>query len=658
MVKQHILLMMVLFAYSTAYASDILFAPSVEYQTGNMPRSIVVGDFNSDGKVDLATANYSSSNVSLHLGIGDGTFETKQDYPVDGRPMGLISDDFNNDGQFDLATANFAYNNTVSALIGNGDGSFQPRIDSNAGRFPYSIDSGDFNNDGIVDVVVSISIPYPSWSEAITLLLGNGDGSFRSSSSYRLGGEGLWSDFPPVAAGDFNGDGKLDVVTATISPNLITILLGNGDGTIKSRIDYNAPGAVTGYFFKTGDFNKDGKTDIVWSPQDFGMYVMNGHGDGTFEAPIKYSVPHSVGAATTGDFDSDGNIDLAIAGSYTNAVTILRGNGNGVFQAPSSFPTKKSNFYTIAAGDFNGDGKMDLATASYLTNTVEILLNITPNQPPIADAGQDPVIECAGPTGSLVALNASGTSDPDGDSLTYAWTWNGGSAEGVNPSVTLPLGTTTITLTVSDGKSSATDTVNVTVRDTTPPVTSATGGSDAWYNTNVISAFTSYDSCSGVKEIHYSVDGHETIAPGNSASLTLSNDGVYEITYFAVDNAGNIEVPKNMKVMIDKTPPVLNLSAGQSILWPPNHKMVDVNIGGGASDGTSGLSSVTFTVTDEYGKVEPEITGFYQSVPLEAWREGTDMDGRHYTITAVATDAAGNKTTASTMVSVPHDQRK
>lgn len=655
MVKRVILLVAALFVSSATYASDILFAPSVEYQTGGWPRSIAVGDFNNDGKVDLATANYISSSVSLHLGKGDGTFEDRQDYPVGGLPMWLISSDLNNDGQFDLATANIAYNESVSALIGNGDGSFQLGIDSNAGRFPYSIDSGDFNNDGIVDVAVSNSVC--CWSEAITLLLGNGDGSFSSSSSYPLGGQGLWWDYPPVAVGDFNGDGKSDVVTATVSPNLITILLGNGDGTFKSRIDYNAPADFSGYFFKTWDFNKDGKTDIAWSGQG-GVHVMNGHGDGTFEAPIKYYV-HSSAAITTGDFDSDGNIDLAVSSFFTNAITILRGNGDGTFQAPLSFSTKKSSLYSIAAGDFNGDGKMDLAASSfYGGNSVEILLNITPGQPPLANAGPDRIIECAGVAGSSVTLDGSGSSDPDGDPLIYTWTWAGGSAEGGNPTVQLPLGTTVVTLTVSDGKGSSTDTVSIAVRDTTPPVTTATGGNADWYNTSVISTFSAYDSCSGVKEIHYIVNGSETSVPGDYAATTLTNDGIYSISYFAVDNAGNTESPKTLTVKIDKTPPTLNVSAYPNMLWPPNHKMVDIAIGGGASDNLSGVASVVFNVTDEYGLVQPAISGFDTGVALEAWRDGTDKDGRQYTIKAVATDAAGNKSIASTVILVPHDQRE
>lgn len=278
------------------------------------------------------------------------------------------------------------------------------------------------------------------------------------------------------------------------------------------------------------------------------------------------------------------------------------------------------------------------------------------NYAPIANAGPDQTMVCAGSSGTAVTLDASASSDPEGAPLTYTWTWDGGSAEGVNPTITLPSGTTEIILSVSDGKATATDTVNITVQDATPPITTATGGSDNWYNINVISAFSATDSCSGVKEIHYTVNGVETVIPGDYASLTLTADGIYNITYYSIDNAGNAESPNNMTVKIDKTPPVLNLSTNPNILWPPNHKIVDVLIGGNAIDVLSGIALVAFTVTDEYGIVQPSISDFNTTIQLDAWREGTDMDGRHYTITAVAADAAGNKTTTSATVLVPHDQ--
>jgi hypothetical protein len=162
---------------------------------------------------------------------------------------------------------------------------------------------------------------------------------------------------------------------------------------------------------------------------------------------------------------------------------------------------------------------------------------------------------------------------------------------------------------------------------------------------------------SGVKEIHYTVDGTETVVQGSSVSLSIVSDGNHAVTYYAIDNAGNVETPPHdMSISIDKTPPSApSLSASPSILWPPNHKMMNVLIGGSITDGGSGIASTIITVTDEYGIYNMTVPGFGSVIQLESWRKNTDMDGRLYTITAVITDKAGNQSTATTTVRVPHD---
>jgi hypothetical protein len=342
-----------------------------------------------------------------------------------------------------------------------------------------------------------------------------------------------------------------------------------------------------------------------------------------------------------GSWSEDNGVTFNPSVKVNNTLT-LPGVGDGT---PSVAADKTGQVFIVWTDSRNGNPDIYFAASGI------------PNQLPVANAGIDRGIECSNISGTSVILDGSGSSDPDGNPLTYTWSWNNGIAEGVSPMVSLPLGTTVVMLTVSDGKATATDAVTITVSDSTPPVTTATGGSEDWYNANVISTFSASDSCSGVKEVRYSVDGSETVVSGNYASATITTEGTHNVTYYAVDNAGNMESSKSMTVKIDKTPPVLNLSTNPNILWPPNHKMTDVTIGGGASDNLSGVDSVTFTVKDEYGTVQPSISGFNTSIALEAWRNGSDKDGRHYTITATATDAAGNKSTASTEVLVPHDQR-
>lgn len=202
--------------------------------------------------------------------------------------------------------------------------------------------------------------------------------------------------------------------------------------------------------------------------------------------------------------------------------------------------------------------------------------------------------------------------------------------------------------------------IGVARLDQTAPLTVASlagsSGLNNWFVSTVTVGFTASDADSGVKEIHYSVDGSaEVVTSGPAASLVLNSDGAHTVTYYAVDNAGNVEQAKRVDVNIDQAPPAVTVSLSRNILWPPNHKMVDVKLIGMSGDSLSGVASVDLKVFDEYGIYSGPLSGFGNAVRLEAWRDGDDMDGRHYTITAVVKDMAGNVTTATTGVVVPHD---
>lgn len=196
--------------------------------------------------------------------------------------------------------------------------------------------------------------------------------------------------------------------------------------------------------------------------------------------------------------------------------------------------------------------------------------------------------------------------------------------------------------------------------DTVPPTTTltleGTIGTNNWYVSNTQVTLTAMDNegGSGVKIIEYSVDG--TTWTTYTSPLTISNEGVTDIYYRSRDNAGNVETTKSGYIRIDKTVPIIStLTVTPGILWPPNHKMVDVRIDGLVTEETSGIASIVITVTDEYGIYHITVPNFGSTIQLEAWRDGTDKDGRVYTITAVATDTAGNQSTATTEVIVPHD---
>jgi hypothetical protein len=355
--------------------AGLIWANSQSPATGNYPLSVAVGDFNGDGIPDLVVANDNDtgpSNIPLTilLGNGDGTF-TAVTGPVPSElPTFVAVGDFNGDGKADLAVTSIG-DNSVSIFLGNGDGTFNSAGTVQVGLYPESIAVGDYNHDGIADLAVANAT-----DSTVSILLGNGDGTFTTKATLPTG-------FSPqsIATADFNGDGILDLATANIAGNTATVLLGNGDGTFTLKASPQVGGQPKSVV--VGDFNGDGIPDLAiansadnfpGSPADNSISVLLGNGDGTFTAtavnPAAGSVPSSI---AIGDFNGDGLPDLAIADFSANMVTVLLGNGDGAFTASESAATGIAP-WSIAAADFNGDGLTDLAVDNSLSNSLTILL--------------------------------------------------------------------------------------------------------------------------------------------------------------------------------------------------------------------------------------------------------------------------------------------
>ena len=331
------------------------------FSAGALPAAVAVGDFNGDGKLDMAVANPgpSSQNVSILLGKGDGTFQAAVNYSLGSgspEPAALAVGDFNGDGKLDLAVADTG-SNTISVLLGNGDGTFRPPIKYVSGSEPASIAVGDFNGDGKLDLAVAnVS------SNSVTVLLGNGDGTFQNAITvYYSAGSTPFS----VAAGDFNRDGRLDLAVANTGSNNISVLLGNGDGTFKPAINYLA--GSTPASIAVGDLNGDGKLDLaVANAGSNNVSVLLGNGDGTFKPVINYAAGSGPGSVAVGDFNGDGKLDLVVANSAANggtpSVGLLLGHGDGTFQTAVDY-TAGVQPQWLAVGDFNRDGRLDIAVA-------------------------------------------------------------------------------------------------------------------------------------------------------------------------------------------------------------------------------------------------------------------------------------------------------
>jgi hypothetical protein len=361
--------------------------------------------------LDTSNENAVLDTATLTAGAAGLSFYNSSSPETVSFPSSIAVGDFNGDGILDLAVANAGSNN-VTILLGNGDGTFTATATSPAtGTEPTFIVSGDFNGDGIPDLAVA------NWvSNTVTILLGNGDGTFTATATSPETGTTPVS----ITVGDFNGDGILDLAVLNQGSNTVTILQGNGNGTFTATATSPATG-TTPVSITVGDFNGDGILDLTVLNQGSNtVTILLGNGDGTF-TPTATPTPGSQATGVypisiaVGDFNGDGKLDLAVAND-DGSVTVLLGNGNGTFTATPTSPQTGTTPVSVAVGDFNGDGIPDLAVVTSFREgnesffyTVWILLGDGKGKFPLTVSNGQ-----TGPTQYFIRAGAVGDFNGDG----------------------------------------------------------------------------------------------------------------------------------------------------------------------------------------------------------------------------------------------------
>ncbi|MCD6288268.1 MAG: hypothetical protein J7M12_04050, partial [Candidatus Hydrogenedentes bacterium] len=494
------------------------------YACGNGPTSVILGGFDSDTYPDAITLSGDQSVVRFFAGLPDGRFEGASLYDVDWSPSDIVSADVDSDAATDLIVSNVD-SDILSVLRGSDAGEFGTIDTPGGGFYPFTLAAGQFDGQYGTDVAVA-----GVFGGTITTLLARPDGTLSANDSIIVSDDEE-EPLPDMVAADLNDDGIVDLAVLEWSADSLDVLLGVGDGEFELSGTYPAGTSPLG--LAIGLFNDDDIPDAAVTNNDADtVSIMLGDGNGGFGTPTAIDVAEGPFKVVSGRFNSDDYLDLAVSSDTVDEVTILFGNGDGTFDSGPTVPVgtgptdlavadlDRDNATDLVAvnltsddvdillnnnaggfvsggiiypgrspnaavvTDLDGNASPDLAVVCFESNTVVVYKNLkqTVNIPPVSDAGDDDSVLA----GQTVRLDGTGSSDGNGDPLTYTWTQVSGptvlldDTTKARPRFVAPGVTATTTvefdLVVSDGiEESAADRVSITIAPApnTPPTADA-----------------------------------------------------------------------------------------------------------------------------------------------------------------------------------------
>jgi hypothetical protein len=376
-------------------ASTLQFKPRQDINTNFQHLTgLAVGDFNGDGKPDLAVTDDVNKQVVVYLNSGNGSFSSPITTTIQMGGLGagaIVAGDFNEDGKLDLIVGTVSGSQANIFLAGNGDGTFTQgqTLPGSFGFFSAAV--ADINQDSHLDLIAG-------GNGTLYVFLGDGHGNFTLQPFTNQ--QGPSNIFLGVVAGDFNNDSKIDFLATAFSANNLRYFAGNGDGTFATPSTLGNSNIFNPQFLSSADFNGDGKRDLLLGSADVALIIF-GNGDGTFQlnntpllaTPIPVgTIPTTAGPPVVGaaDMDGDGKVDAVVSDSVSNSINVFLNDGTGMFPqtVPDFTASVPAAYNQLQIADLNGDGLPDIIVTNYITQNISIFLSVRqPTKPTITLTG-------------------------------------------------------------------------------------------------------------------------------------------------------------------------------------------------------------------------------------------------------------------------------